>query len=218
MTAPRQATLEVLRLATPPLPCLVPVGVFDAFGWCASDWLELRRDVRWEVRTPTLGQNPPGLAFLFAQVPPYLPSELASLHVGALAHEDEWALAPYAIDDATDELYAHRARPRDVLSLAATNLDALVWGLHDWCHFHNHGPFAEPAWTEVQCDASALVWLWHNRGLLGVDEATWEERRVQLEEVAARRFASEGLRFDVGLYAAARLLEVANGAASAKPA
>ncbi|MBM4357897.1 MAG: hypothetical protein FJ096_07285 [Deltaproteobacteria bacterium] len=203
------ATPERLRLLTPPLPCLVPEGVFDEFGWCASDFLELRRDARWETRTPTSGVNPAGLAFILSHTPPYLPRELAKLHVGALASDDEWALAPYAIDDATDALCLHRARPREVLSLAATNLDALMWGLHDWCHFHNHGPFTEPAWTEVQCDASALVWLWQNRAALGLDEGTWEARRAQLERVASQRFESEGLGFDAGCYARGRLITLA---------
>ena len=81
----------------------------------------------------------------------------------ASACDDEEALAPWAIDDATDELYAHRVRPRDALWLAADNLNALFWGLHDWAHFHNHGPFEQRAWTELQCDATALAWLWMNR-------------------------------------------------------
>lgn len=197
------------RLLTPPLPRLVPDGVFDAFGWCESDRLEVRLGPEWETSTPTLGDNPPGLAFVFLAPCDFLPRELARLHVGTLAEEDEWALAPYAIDDATDGLYEARVRPREVLCLAASNLDCLVWGLHDWCHFHNHGPFAEPAWTEVQCDASALVWLWRNRGPLGLDLATWERRRAQLAAVAARRFEQEGLPFDASLYAAPQLLALA---------
>lgn len=189
---------------------MVPDGVFDDYGWCESDWLDLRRDARFEITTPSLGDNPPGLAFLLADPPPYLPRELARLHVGSLAREGEWALAPYAIDDATDELHAHRARPRDLLSLAATNLDALVWGLHDWCHFHNHGPFEKPAWTEVQCDSSALVWLWQNRRVLGVSRETWEARRAQLAAIATRRFADEGLSFEPTVYESARLLDLAD--------
>jgi hypothetical protein len=149
------------------------------------------------------------MAFVFTRDCEFLPRELARLHVGELAADDEWALAPYAIDEATDELYARRVPPGEVLCLAARSLDGLVWGLHDWCHFHNHGPFDEPAWTEVQCDASALVWLWQNRAILGLDAARWEERRARLEAVARRRFEAEGLPFETRAYEAERLVDLA---------
>ncbi len=197
--------VELVRLSTPLLPRLVPAATFDAFGWCESDWLDWRRDEDFEVASATTAQNPAGMAFVFVADCAYLPRELARLHVGALATPDEWALAPYGIDDATDELYQHRDRPRDVLCLAAKNLDALVWGLHDWCHFHNHGPFDSPAWTEVQCDASALVWLWQNRALIGLEPDEWEGRREQLLAVARCRFIREGLVLDEALYSAERL-------------
>ena len=71
--------------------------------------------------------------------------------------DDELRARAVGIDDATDLLYEHRVRPRDVFWLAATSLDALVWGLHDWAHFHNHGPFDQPAMTELQCDLVALA-------------------------------------------------------------
>ena len=198
-----------LKLRTPPLPLLVPPTVFDGFAWTASDELEVRLDDRFDLERPTLGNNPEGMAFVFVRECEFLPRELARLHVGDLAADSEWALAPYAIDDATDGLYERRVSPRGLFTLAARSLDALVWGLHDWCHFHNHGPFDEPAWTEVQCDASALVWLWQNREALALDEARWEERREQLIEIAARRFADEGLLFDGALYAPERLLALA---------
>lgn len=204
-----KARVRTLTLRTPPLPLLVPPMVFDGFAWTASDELEVRLDDRFDLERPTLGNNPEGMAFVFVRECQFLPRELARLHVGDLASDSEWALAPYAIDDATDGLFERRVSPRGLFTLATRSLDALVWGLHDWCHFHNHGPFDEPAWTEVQCDASALVWLWQNREALALDEARWEERREQLIELAARRFADEGLLFDRALYAPERLLALA---------
>jgi hypothetical protein len=196
---------EPLSLATPPLPRLVPDGIFDAFGWCASDRLTFRRGAAFDATTPTTSQNPAGMAFVMLTECSFLPRELARMHVGDLASADEWALAPYGIDDATDELFKERARPRDCLCLAAHNLDGLVWGLHDWCHFHNHGPFDSPAWTEVQCDASALVWLWLNRDVLGLSADEWERRRAQLLGVSRERFVGEGLVLDESFYDGARL-------------
>ncbi len=98
-------------------------------------------------------------------------------------------------------------RPRDALWLAADNLNALFWGLHDWAHFHNHGPF-EPhqrAWTEVQCDASALVWLWINRRDVPLSEPAWERLREQVVRLSRKRFEDDGASFDEGLLDAARL-------------
>jgi len=195
-----------LVLDTPPLPLMVPPRIFDGFAWGASTSLEVRLACPLDLDTPTLGRNPSGMAFLFLHDCGFLPRELARLHVGDLADAEEWALAPYAIDDATDELYSRRAHPCELLCLATRSLDGLVWGLHDWCHFHNHGPFDEPAWTEVQCDASALVWLWRNRARLGLEATHWEERRAQLEAVARRRFETEGLPFETDAYQAERLL------------
>lgn len=114
------------------------------------------------------------------------------MHAFGLGLIDEEALAPWAIDVATDELYAHRVRPRDVLWLAADNLNALFWGLHDWAHFHNHGPFELRAWTELQCDASALSWLWKNREVVGLSARVWERLRGEVVALMGQRFAAEG--------------------------
>ena len=122
----------------------------------------------------------------------FLPRELASLHVAGMGFRDEWALAPWAIDDATDLLYEHRARPRDLLWLATGSLAGLFWGLHDWAHFHNHGAF-EPqqrAWTELQCDVTALGWAWLNRVALGLEDQAWERARREVMAIGAARFAS----------------------------
>ena len=128
----------------------------------------------------------------------FLPRELARLHAIGLGLEDEEALAPWGIDAATDELYAHRVTPRDAMWLAADNLNALFWGLHDWAHFHNHGPFEQRAWTELQCDASALAWLWKNKGARSASRATRGSAMHDAVTVRllAQRFESEGKTLD----------------------
>jgi hypothetical protein len=197
------ASVRVVRLATPPLARLVPDGVFDAFGWCPSDELEWRVPDgparRWDGGTPIDGSDPARMVFVTRPgVADFLPRELARLHAFGLGLVDEEALAPWAIDDATDGLYEHRVRPRDALWLAADNLNALFWGLHDWAHFHNHGAF-EPRqrpWTELQCDASALAWLWGNRARVPLDERAWERARLQVSILGRRRFEADGLAFD----------------------
>ncbi|MEO7091684.1 MAG: hypothetical protein ABI175_00450 [Polyangiales bacterium] len=207
------------RLSTPPIECLVPDGVFDAFGWCASDVLEWRRPDRpFDLESPVDGSDPARMVFVFHRDEgELLPRELARLHAPGLDLRDEQALAPYAIDDATDTLFEKKLRPRDVLWLAADNLNALFWGLHDWAHFHNHGPFetaAERAWTELQCDASALVWLWGERAVVGLDDARWEQLRGQVAGLCEGRFASAGLPFDARLIESTSLRARTSGVAT----
>jgi len=192
-------TARVVRLATPPLARLVPEGVFDAFGWCDSDELEWRTPAgSWDSSTPVDGADPARMVFVLRPGAPasFLPRELARLHAFGLGLEEEEALAPWAIDDATDGLYARRIRPRDALWLAADNLNALFWGLHDWAHFHNHGPFEQRAWTELQCDATSLAWLWENRADLPLAEAAWDRLRGGVVALSRARFAAEGRVFD----------------------
>lgn len=198
--------VRVVQLATPPLTRVVPEGIFDAFGWCASDWLEWRCPAGWDDATPIDGSDPARMVFVLRPGGfHFLPGELAAVHAFGLGLTDEQALAPWGIDAATDGLYAHRVRPRDALWLAADNLNALFWGLHDWAHFHNHGPF-EPhqrAWTEVQCDASALAWLWINRRDVPLSEDGWERLREQVVRLSRGRFAEDGASFDESLLDAA---------------
>jgi hypothetical protein len=125
--------------------------------------------------------------------PAFLPRELARLHAFGYGLNDEDSLAPWAIDDATDLLYEHRARPRDVFWLAATTLDALTWGLHDWAHFHNHGPFDQPAMTELQCDLVALAWLRGNAARIGVDAPRLDQVARDLAALSRKRFADEAI-------------------------
>ncbi len=198
---------RVVRLETPPAVRLVPDGVFDAFGWCDSDELEWRSpDGSWDAATPIDGSDPARMVFITRPgAAEFLPRELACLHAFGLGLTDEEALAPWAIDDATDELHAHRVRPRDALWLAADNLNALFWGLHDWAHFHSHGPFEHRAWTELQCDATALAWLWENRAEVPMDEAAWDRVRRDVAGLSRGRFAGEALAFDEALFDARRL-------------
>lgn len=185
----------VRMLEVPALPCVVPNGVFDAWAWCESDVLEWRSPAR-EIATGSRieGQNPPGLVFVMREDSPLVPRELARLHAFGYGLEEEVALAPYAIDDATDRLYEARVRPRDLFWLAASTLDALVWGLHDWVHFHNHGPFDEPAMTELQCDLVALAWLRGNAEQIGVGGDAIERVARDLATLSHRRFVEEGRR------------------------
>jgi hypothetical protein len=174
-------------LAVPPMARVVPDGVFDAWSWCESDVLEWRAS-SFETTTCIDGSNPPGLVFVMREPLDYLPRELASLHAFGYGLQHEYALAPYAIDDATDRLYERRVRPRDVFWMAAPSLAALVWGLHDWVHFHNHGPFDDPATTELQCDLVAMSWLCLNRDVIGIGDAEIARVTRELTALCRRRF------------------------------
>lgn len=182
-------------LDVPPMARVVPDGVFDAWSWCKSDVLEWRRPASSPASLgdgPSIdGQNPPGLVFVMREEQTFLPRELARLHAFGYGLDDELALAPYAIDDATDLLYQHGKRPRDVFWLAAPTLDALVWGLHDWVHFHNHGPFDQPAMTELQCDLVALAWLRRNARAMGLDDACLTRVARDLAALSRKRFDDE---------------------------
>jgi len=171
----------------------VPEGVFDAFSWCASRELEWRRPAQraFDAGTPVDGSDPTRMVFVFHAECTFLPRELAALHATGMGLVDEWALAPYGIDDATDELYARLVEPASLLWLAADNLNALFWGLHDWAHFHNHGPFEERAWTELQCDSAALAWVRGNRDVIGLDDATLARLEAEVTDLCRKRFVDE---------------------------
>ncbi len=189
--------LEVPSLRCP-LDSQIDARVFDAWGWCSSDTLEWRTPLlandAIEKSVVIDSQNPADLVFVFKDGADssFLPRELARLHARGYGLEEEWALAPYAIDDATDVLYERRVRPGDMFWLAAPSLRALVWGLHDWAHFHNHGPFDEPAATELACDLVALEWLRINARLVGVDDADIDRVALELAALSRVRFEAEG--------------------------
>jgi hypothetical protein len=183
---------EVLWLDVPPMPCVVDADVFDAWSWCASDRLAWPRPRDFRTTGRIGSENPSGLAFVLHGDASFLPTELASLHVPG-ARDDERVLAPWAIDDATDGFHARGVRPRDVLRLHASSLEALVWGLHDWVHFHNHGPFDRPAMTELQCDLIALAWLRRNGGAIGLTPLELSSVAHDLAALSRARFAAEGI-------------------------
>ncbi len=180
--------MRAVHLATPPLPLLVSPETFDDFSWCESAELEWRTPRDTIELTPLDDELPLRMAFVFREPWSALPAEHAWLHTGrdqarALGlGDDAMALAPYAIDDATDLLWEHRRAPARTFWLATDNANALYWALHDWSHYHNHGPFTDRPSTELQCDAAALVWLWINRALVPLPDAHWELlRRGALE-------------------------------------
>jgi hypothetical protein len=151
------------------------------------------------------------MVFVMRERCEFLPGELACLHTAGLGLENELALAPWAIDDATDLLYEHNVSPNDLFWLAADNINALFWGLHDWAHFHNHGPFEERAWTELQCDVAALAWLRANREAAGIDRGVWDRIRSEAEELSRTRFATEGLAFDGAVLREGRIASLLSG-------
>jgi hypothetical protein len=202
----------VRHLTVPPVPsircALDRVGVaidsvFDAWAWCESDVLEWRTNATTGHGGEHGGQldksmivdaeNPADLVFVFKDGADstFLPRELARFHARGYGLDEEWALAPYAIDDATDLLYERRVRPRDLFWLAAPSLRALVWGLHDWAHFHNHGPFDEPAHTELACDLVAIEWLRINRSVAGIDDSDLARVALELAALSRSRFEAE---------------------------
>jgi len=186
----------VTILATPPVPLVVPADVFDGFAWCKSEAIEWRRPA-WDESTPIDGSDPARMVFVLKQRVDWLPRELARLHAFGLGLTDEWALAPYAIDDATDELWARGVAPHDLLWLAADNLNALYWGLHDWAHFHNHGPFEQRALNELQCDAAALAWIAHNRERIGLGAERFAELEREIVTLASKRLDAERVTWSV---------------------
>jgi hypothetical protein len=140
------------------------------------------------------GSDPERMVFIFGSPCEFLPRELAKVHAFGYRFEGEWALAPYAIDDATDELFERRVQPRSLLFLAADNLNALFWGLHDWAHFHNHGPFEEVAWTELQCDLMALHWLVGNRRRVGASSQRLTVVISEVDQLATARFTDPAVQ------------------------
>lgn len=185
-----------MLLEVPALPRLVDARVFDAWAWCTSEVIEWKLPCDAALRIDGAridGDNPPNLAFVVREGIDvgFLPRELAHLHVSGYGLAEEYALAPYAIDDATDLLFEHRRRPHDVFWLAASTLPALVWGLHDWVHFHNHGPFTEPALTELQCDLVALAWLRRNAARIGLAESVLAAVARDLARLSRHRFEEE---------------------------
>lgn len=189
--------MRTVRLATPPLPLLVGADTFDDFSWCESTAIEWRTPAEGLLLNALDDALPLRMAFVFREPWSVLPAERAWLHTGrdqarALGLDDDvMCLAPYAIDDATDLLWEHRREPARTFWLATDNANALYWSLHDWAHYHNHGPFTDRPATELQCDAAALVWLWINRAAVPLPDAHWELLREGAYENHLRLRAME---------------------------
>ncbi len=180
-------------LDTPPVPRVVDASVFDAFAWNQSTVLEWRTPhdgIEINALDPDL---PLRMAFVLREPWSAVPTELARLLVGRKGYDlvDELALAPYGIDDATDQLFAARRDAHATFWLAADNLNALFWALHDWSHFHHHGAFEERTATELQCDTAALAWLWLNRDRVPIGDHDFDALREQLLVIHARRDADD---------------------------
>ncbi len=191
--SPSESRFERIVLTTPPLACVVPDGVFDAYAWNRSTRLEWLRPKAWDHKTELRPDLPERLLFIFRDDIDWLPRELARYHAPAFEFDDEYLLAPYAIDDATDGLFERGVDAGSVFYLATDNLNALFWGLHDWVHFHNHGPFEARAWTEYQCDLTALSWIFENLGRIGLTETEWDALLAELRPITEARFSAEAL-------------------------
>lgn len=155
--------------------------MFDGWRWCEPTFLEWR--TKGALRVTTLTDDPAEMAFVLRRPWPSLPTELARLHIGkAYGVVEEQCLAPFAIDDATDQCFEQRVEPHSVFWLGTDHMDGLFWGLHDWAHFHHHGDFTDPSATELQCDFAAAYWLWINRESLGLSHKQWELLHEQVCE------------------------------------
>ncbi len=188
--------MQKARLSTAPIQRLVDSAVLPDFEWAEPRWLDVLLPVAGlATQDPITADNPPRMLFLVAaDAAVALPTEPAALHFQGLPSEAN-VLAPWAIDAATDALFAARAPAKDVLVLATDSLRGVFWGLHDWAHFHSHGPFERVAETELQCDVAALVWLWDNRDALGVTRAHHARIVGDVTGLWRARFTAEARQF-----------------------
>ena len=189
--------MQNARLSTGSIERLVDSAVLPAYEWTAPRWLDLhvpRGGMDLESRITA--DNPPRMLFVLAShCTLALPAESGPLHLGTLP-ADSRVLAPWAIDAATDLLFETQTPPEELLSLATDSLRGVFWGLHDWAHFHSHGPFERIAETELQCDVSALVWLWEARAELAIDLARYAAVVTDVVGIWEERFRAEGLAHD----------------------
>lgn len=185
--------MQKARLSTAPIPRLVDSAVLPDFEWAAPRWLDvLLPDAGVDPRDAVTADNPPRMLFLVAEgAAVTLPTEPGALHLPGLPDAAR-VLAPWAIDDATDAFFEARVPPEEVLVLATDSLRGLFWGLHDWAHFHSHGPFDRVAETELQCDVAALVWLSDNRAALAVAPLQLERIAADVVALWHDRFTAEG--------------------------
>ncbi len=162
--------MQKARLSTCPVSRFVDSAVLPHFEWAPPRWLDvLLPATGLDTRDAVTADNPARMLFVVANdTSLLLPTEAGCGHWRALP-DGARVLAPWAIDDATDAFFEARTAPEEVLTLATDSLRGVFWGLHDWAHFHSHGPFERVAETELQCDVAALVWLGDNRLVLDLD-------------------------------------------------
>jgi hypothetical protein len=199
-----QSSHFVQRWRVPPIACAVSPDVFDAYAWSTSSTVHIRQPYAL-ARAPLFSDdNPSEMGFVLSERGHFLPHEDATLHFPDLCEPGETLLAPYAIDDATDELYAHDVAADTCMELVSRSVRGVFWGLHDWAHFHNHGPFENIPETELQCDLAALAWMKLNRDL-------WHATDAELETLARAVFVHARARFGGALPLALRTLDPYSG-------
>ena len=185
-----------LRLATPPVRC-------------SSRGARLRRVRRGARATGSSGAGPAGARVgrqrrrstarpasawcsSSATTCDVLAARARALHAFGLGLDDEEALAPWAIDDATDELYAHarraarrpvaRGRQPERALLGAPRLGALSPPRARSSSGRGPSSSATPA---------ALAWLWANRDAVPLERRCWERLRGEALALSRTRFAAE---------------------------
>lgn len=184
------------RLSTTSVECLVDAAVLPAFEWSTPRWLDVCLIDPFDRDSPITADNPPRMLFhVHSANTLALPTELGALHLAGL-DSDLQVLAPWAIDDATDRLFATQTPAEEVLALITDSLRGVFWGLHDWAHFHSHGPFERVAETELQCDLAALAWMWDNREVLTLDAQTMLALATRVAELWRARFRAEERALD----------------------
>lgn len=190
------AAVQNARLSTGPVSRLVDAAVLPDHEWATPRWLDVTFPDVFDRKERVTADNPPRMLFVLSPTCAVeLPSESGILHMREL-DADSRVLAPWAIDDATDRLFLASTAPEPIMSLATDSLRGLFWGLHDWAHFHSHGPFERIAETELQCDVAALVWLWEARATFLVDESTYARIVADVLALWQQRFSAEARAHD----------------------
>lgn len=183
--------MQNARLSTGSIERLVDSAVLPAHEWTRPRWLDVLTPATLDMDSQITADNPPRMLFVLASTATLdLPAESGVLHFRELP-EHSRVLAPWAIDDATDRLFETRTPPEELLCLATDSLRGLFWGLHDWAHFHSHGPFERIAETELQCDVAALVWLWEARASFSIDAQRYARVVEDVLAIWRERFMAE---------------------------
>lgn len=183
--------LQNARLSLGSIQRLVDAVVLPDYEWAIPRRLDVAVPATFDRDGRVTADNPPRMLFVLdAACTLDLPSEAGCLHMRELGAEAR-VLAPWGIDAATDLLFETRTPPEELMTLATDSLRGLFWGLHDWAHFHSHGPFERIAETELQCDVAALIWLWEAREPFGIDVTRYGLVVDDVLAIWAERFRAE---------------------------